>query len=538
MPQHSAGYIRVNAVHSGDFVSMYNSQDKKISGKWQNQDIDYHSDDLLTFHGQSLYDYDSVEKQVNAFQQEVKTNLKIKRLKINSNTKRGNHFRDKNDCLTIMQSFDIDANPDLTPKEAHQMGNQLFNACRKYFKNNYNYDLNSGFVSTHIDRGQFKRQKRNGQMQVLKPHLHSHIVIPTNNSQGKSISPYMKKSNILELRDMSDQIVLKHGLKDFYLQKLANRLRPNPQLLDRKNVNNKSDIDIAIARFTAANRKIKYKDVLHDFKGTKEKRDALLKKDYGYQAKTVYTLDNNNGKNPINAHTVFTMKDFSTKKNHEACFYDVRDIGALAWQSQQQALNSLNVDLIDLKNTKNFAQTPHDYQMTLSKALLNNVPAHDVARDIEHQHLKEQSQKRQETKAHSEKLEPKQKVKKKAHYLQTILDIDASDNSFEFEVDQPLHYVSDDFEKRRHSIQQEYRKLMHNEHVDKEQLGLKDKVDYVQREDKPKENKSKVRDKPTKVRQQINQKIKEQQLQQDANLQKQRSKEQTNKKQRKHPRLK
>ncbi|TPR14968.1 hypothetical protein DY052_05960 [Apilactobacillus timberlakei] len=481
---HSAGYVNVKAVKNGSDVTDYNLQEEKISGKWINQNEKYVNQQLLTFYGSNQYKFDDLEQQGESFKREIKSNRTIKSFKMVFAASKNKHVNysmknNTNDAYTIIQSFDFNANPQLTPKEAHTMGSELYDGYKKYLKNNFNYDLSSGFIATHIDRDSIKAVTYNNKNKVLNAHLHNHIVIPAINSKGDSISNYLSRSNIMDLREINDRLVMKHNLNDFYLKKLSYELQPNQKLLeDKPHSPYNKDLKNAVERFHQANNQFNFKEISHDFDKTKKKRDAFLKEKYGYQTKQIKS--SSNVASPYlkpQVRNVFTMNDFKLNKDKTPRYYNQSNLRTLSWNEQSQALAYKDLRSIKFDDVDLALQSPKDYQKTLQHSLFKNVDTTQSIKFVKESSSTEDNQKTVDD-------NPKTTKGKMANYLEELMQASQTPPpQFEFEVHKPLNYISEDFRKRMKTIQKEYAMLMRNEQIDEKERNIDDKVVYVKRND-------------------------------------------------------
>jgi Relaxase/Mobilisation nuclease domain. len=210
----SASVVKITSGASARNLVDYNQQESKVTGQWRKQDGEYQPTELLKYVGDQSKPYLSLDEQGQYFVANAKGNLDLSR-------KIGQAAKIKSsEVHTIIQSFDYQINPELTPGEANQMGIEYFAAIQDYLKDKYNYELDLGMVSTHIDRSEIKMSATN-LGKVNYPHLHNHIVIPSYNAQGVNIAPYLRKENIYAFKDLNDKIVDNHNLKDLSFCKTA-----------------------------------------------------------------------------------------------------------------------------------------------------------------------------------------------------------------------------------------------------------------------------------------------------------------------------
>ncbi|TPR16728.1 relaxase family protein [Apilactobacillus timberlakei] len=485
MKQRSASIVKVSSSTSSVFITNYNKREKKINGTWLMQPDEYSRDDLLSFHGESAYDFDDLDLQAQNFEKEIINNFKIKEIKVFENNGKGNYLRNNNDTYTVIQSFSLTSNPGLTPREAHIMGNELFKGMQKYYKQNFNYNLESGFVSTHIDRDGYKKQNNDGKKhnskKVLEPHLHNHIVVPAINHNGHSLTYLLSKSNVKDIRSMNDQIAMNHSLNDYYLLKLENNIKPQNKIIRRKK-DNMTDIDIAALRFEDANNRFSYSEILNDFDKCKNERDKYLKDQYGYIEKEEPSFQfpkHYSNELKVGKTTKFTMKDFSLDSNNELTYYNEINLGGLIWNNKSQALNYKNIKALELQNVNTILQSPKEYQQTLSHSFINRTPAMETVRTLNLEHGNNEINKNRQ----------KQKDNKTEDSSKKLANlIDSSQlPEFDFKVQIPLDYVNDDFSKRIERIKKEYQRLRNNERINEKDRSVKDKVLYVKKSEKHRE---------------------------------------------------
>jgi hypothetical protein len=346
----SASVVKITSGASARNLVDYNQQESKVTGQWRKQDGEYQPTELLKYVGDQSKPYLSLDEQGQYFVANAKGNLDLSR-------KIGQAAKIKSsEVHTIIQSFDYQINPELTPGEANQMGIEYFAAIQDYLKDKYNYELDLGMVSTHIDRSEIKMSATN-LGKVNYPHLHNHIVIPSYNAQGVNIAPYLRKENIYAFKDLNDKIVDNHNLKDYRFAKLQHELYPVTTQTITKNTESSSHLQKAYQRFSEVN-EIAWSSNPGSYLKALEQRDSLLKENYGYQSKL--QIDTKTRK----SQTRFTMKDFRDKSGKQK-WYSISNLRCLNWSTKEQADAEQMLNQVDFKGAENQTPSYQEYKTTM-----------------------------------------------------------------------------------------------------------------------------------------------------------------------------
>lgn len=325
----TSGLVKITSARNASGIVRYNMKTTKTEGKWKQQDKPVHQKDLVGFYGTASHPGLSLNRQGNLFALQTNNNARMANL-YNGNTKHRMMYDNLpnrlSTCHTIVQSFDYDANPNLRPKQVHRMGEQLLVGVKKYLKSRYNYNLDAGMISTHIDDN--KDIVRHGQEH--QKHLHNHIVIMSYNDSGQSISPYLRIPDLYCFKQINDRIASENGLKDYYFKKLEREIKPNSSFSKSraKKTKTSSNLQKAVQRFSKANNQAF--DIYPSFKKyTKalKLRNQQLNIAYGYKKRDKKDTRTHQKRRQ------FTMDDFHSKQNKQR-WYNINNLRLLAWKNK------------------------------------------------------------------------------------------------------------------------------------------------------------------------------------------------------------
>lgn len=328
----------------------YNLQEKKTSQHWLRSATTYTQRDLVNFMGLSNQPQLPLAQQGEQF----KRYLAIGYFRYNPDHKTNSPtvaFK------TIIQSFDLSANPNLEPAEAHQMGIELFQQFRQYLHQQYNYDLNTGLVSTHIDRDHPKNGYDGRQLQ---PHLHNHILLPTFNSHGQHLTPLLKQPELEQLKSFADGLVYRHGLNDYYFDKFNHLV--NPTTPDRRCVR---FFPIVAKQYQQASQ-VAWQQSPNDFLTARRFRTDYLRQQF--QAIEVNpaprVLMQNNQFRPLSNTNVQYVTDTAVKPTYVL----TKGLRFLSWDNEQQAMCEHYSRFFDFTKTNTLSCNYQQFNRTVETA--------------------------------------------------------------------------------------------------------------------------------------------------------------------------
>lgn len=358
----TAGIIKATTAHDIASRVHYNLQAYKTEGSWLNDTYNYHQSDLISFHGNCKQEGLSIRHEGNKLINDTRYNIKL------AMHMRARRYWDPrwSQCHTIVQSFDYKANPQLSPKDAHAMGNQLYQDILRYMKARYGYIVDDGMVSTHLDDNSSKQNPFTRRW--VQPHLHNHIIIPSYNAYGLSISPYMRDYDLYQIKGFNDTIMAspEYGLNDYYFNKLHRLAKPysSYKLSDRP----RSNPELAWQAFKVANDYAWDKDNPMDdeghiplpaFKKTRHDRDQYLTKHFQFQPKISH--DQKTGQ----PRRVYTMGILSLSKNGARQWQGMRSLRILQWLDRKEMKSERLYWQLDFTGMSNKIMTFKTYEKTM-----------------------------------------------------------------------------------------------------------------------------------------------------------------------------
>lgn len=358
----TSGLIKLTSDRNVEAIVKYNTKPIKTMGKWKNQDNVLHQSDLVSFCGDYQHRGLPLTEQGNIFIQQVNRNASLSNLHRKRKFSLGTWPRSVSLCRTVIQSFDYRANPNLTPVQVHHMGIQMMTGLQKYFNSQYNYKLNGGLVSTHIDddHEQFVRGK------IHHTHLHNHIVIPSYNSYGQSISNYLRKTNLYDFQHLNDEITTINNLHDYHFWKLEKQIVPNSSFTRDRATHHHSHLQTAIITFTKANNHA-FDKYPNDFQKARQTRNHELTFKYQYHTRT--KKDSKTGE----PRQQFTMQQFLSPKTHQYTWYNLRNLRILVWKNKKQEECERFIKQLNFSKTRMTAVSYGEYKHTIT-AITKQLP--------------------------------------------------------------------------------------------------------------------------------------------------------------------
>lgn len=402
----TAGLVKTTLDYKASGVVKYNMKESKTKGQWQDQDQQLSQKDLIDFYGTVDHPDMTLHQQGNLLINQANNNARMSDAYSTSqhHLLYGDNAK-KSICHTVVQSFDYKDNPNLTPKQVHTMGIEMIHGIHNYLWQRYHYNLDSGMISTHIDRNKTGFSQKD-QMNHTK-HLHNHIVIPSYNQQGQSISPYLRKQDIYAFQRINDEVCVANGLKDYHFLKLNRQIQPSSSFTKFRN--NKQYMIHLKAKLHKENQKISVDRRKH------KSRDKLYTSSKSYLQKSILRFNKANNyafdMQPKNYHKAvilrnrylgkhygmqvryhhdshthkvipqFTMADFkSTKSNNHnnkgshSRWYDFYCLRVLAWKSKKEERCERMAKQFDFSQVDRKPVSYDQYQQIINNAIKRLPP--------------------------------------------------------------------------------------------------------------------------------------------------------------------
>lgn len=361
LPGKTAGAVIFSGGGSIASIAQYNQQQKKINGQWIDGNT-YEAEDLFGIVGKNTAPQLPLTKQLEMFTQNVHNNAMVHEIKL-SETEKNYGSRNgtaPNLVITMIQSFDFNANPELRPPEAHQMAEELFNTVGEYAQSNHlPFNFDSALISTHIDKSKIEqgyKKNKDGILRINEPHLHSHIVIPAFDYQGDPFYNFLRPQQKYDIRALNDEILAKHNLYDYHFNKLLEQI--DPVIISSKI--KQDNLNLAKQRLYQVNISLKPELVAQAFEKTKKLRDSELEQRFGFTKKMVQ-------KTP--PQFLFTMDDFEEdpdkKKKEKKPWYNTKQLKTLTWDDPQSAFIQSHLPVDSIKPFKNELVTPSQLKTVL-----------------------------------------------------------------------------------------------------------------------------------------------------------------------------
>lgn len=378
----TASLVKITSAHNVSGIVKYNTKEQKTIGHWRNQPTKLQQTDLVSFEGMYKHPSLSLHQQGLMFARQAKDNAVLSNIykpyghKISSSRIPKNYSL----CHTVVQSFDYKANPNLTPKKVHRMGIQMLAGIKSYLDTNYNYKLNGGLVSTHIDddKPQIIRGK------IHHTHLHNHIIILSYNNQGKSISPYIRKTDLYSFKHINDNVGVINNLKDYYFLKLKRQIQPNSTFTKQRKTRHRSHLQEAVYAFTECNNK-SYDKYPNDYRKAKMLRNNSLQ--YTFQFRTRIRKDSKTGK----PHQQFTMRGF-INKNNKIMWFNLTNLRLLRWRNKKEERCERIIKQLQINQVRNIPITYNEFEADLRTNIQHIPPIEQLSNNQSRKQFQRQVQ--------------------------------------------------------------------------------------------------------------------------------------------------
>lgn len=353
--------IKITSARNVPAIVKYNTKSTKTIGHWQHQQENLKRNNLVSYTGYFNQPTLSLHQQGLIFSHQAMQNAILSNLNRHRLTSYTSIPKNYSLCHTIVQSFDYHANPDLTPHKVHRMGLQMMVGLKSYFKTKYDYTLDGGLVSTHIDDDHPKLIRG----KIHHTHLHNHIIILSYNNQGKSISPYIRKADVYSFHHINDNICMHNNLKDYYFLKLQKEINPSSSFTQHRPVHSKSHLQHAIDIFTKCNN-IAYDYYPTNFKKAHQLRNHELT--FSYQFRTRSKKDTKTHR----MHTQFTLKGM-VSRNQKIQWYNLTNLRLLLWRNKKEERCERLIKQINISQISNIPITYQQFQTDL-QATIQHIP--------------------------------------------------------------------------------------------------------------------------------------------------------------------